>query len=120
MAASHELGRRAEQAAADHLAERGWTILAANWRSGHREIDLVVERAGIVAFVEVKCRASTRYGLPEAAVTWAKRRDLAAAARAWIALYGRRGRLFRFDLCAVRVRPDGGLSVAHLEDAWRL
>ena len=41
MAASHELGRRAEAAVADFLRTAGWHILATNWRLRHKEIDII-------------------------------------------------------------------------------
>ncbi len=119
MAASHELGRRAEAAVADYLRAAGWYILATNWRFRHKEIDLIARRAGVVAFVEVKCRSGRTFGHPAEAVTAGKRRDLAAAARAWVARQPAGPAIFRFDVCAVTTGPDGRLRVEHLEDAWR-
>lgn len=120
MSASHELGRRAEAAATEYLRQTGWTVLAANWRFRHREIDLIVQRGGVVAFVEVKCRSGSRFGAPVEAVTAAKRRFLASAAGAWIAATRTRCATFRFDLCAVSTDAAGMLQIEHLEDAWRL
>src|SRR5690606_35661951 len=65
----HVLGRRAESLAARVLVARGWSILAANYRFGRREVDLVARRGDLVAFVEVKARSGPGYGPPEAAVT---------------------------------------------------
>ena len=120
MAESHELGRRAEAAAAAHLERAGWTVLAMNWRFRHKEIDLIACRGGLIAFIEVKCRSASRYGVPAEAVTLSKRRDLAAAAHAWISRSRPACTAFRFDLCSVTLTPDGQLHVEHVEDAWRL
>lgn len=119
MGNSHELGRNAEARAAAYLRTRGWRIRHANWRCRHKEIDLVAERDGVVAFVEVKARTGTAYGHPLEAIDPRKRRGLAQAARLWVARHGRRGEAYRFDTVSVLATPEG-LSVEHTEDAWRL
>ncbi|MBW3553854.1 MAG: YraN family protein [Gemmatimonadetes bacterium] len=119
MARSHELGRRGEALAATLLDGGGWTILDRNWRFGHKEIDLIAERDGTVAFIEVKARSGRGFGHPLDAVTARKRRELEIAARVWIDRHGRPGQSYRFDAVWV-LRERGGLSVRHVEDAWRL
>lgn len=119
MARSHQFGRVAEDLAAAHLAGRGWRILARNWRFHRKEVDLIAERDGVVAFVEVKARGARGLGHPLDAITAAKRRELAIAARGWIAGNGRAGESYRFD-AAIVVRTAGRVSVEHFEDAWRL
>ncbi|MGH7443759.1 MAG: YraN family protein [Longimicrobiales bacterium] len=120
MAASHDLGRDAERAVADFLRSAGWAVLASNWRFGHKEIDLIVRRAGVVAFVEVKCRTAGRFGSPAEAVTASKRRDLALAAKAWMGGAAPGAQSFRFDVCSVSVGAGGTFRIEHIEDAWRL
>jgi putative endonuclease len=120
MAGPHDLGRRGEALAAVLLQERGWTILARNFRLGHKEIDLVARRDGIVAFIEVKTRAGMGYGHPLEAITRAQRLEIAQVARAWIARHGRGGELYRFDAIAVLWQAGTSPIVEHLEDAWRL
>ena len=110
--------------AADHLAAAGWSVLARNWRDGPRELDLVVYREGVLAFVEVKTRRGNRCGLPLEGITWRKRREVERAAGTW--LRDRRHHLpylnaIRFDAVAVRLplHPhEGEAEVHHLEDAW--
>lgn len=119
MSRSHELGRRGEDLAAALLRRDGWTILHRNWRFRHKEIDIVAERAGMVAFVEVKTRAGRRFGHPLDAVTASKRRDLAAAARVWVERHGRARQSYRFDAIWV-LTENGTTRVQHIQDAWRL
>lgn len=115
----HRRGRRGEALAAAYLEGRGWRILDRNWRFHYKEIDLVAARDDVVAFVEVKSRGPGAWGHPLASIGWRKRRDLAVAARGWIAARGRAGTSYRFD--AVVVVTDGaGTRVEHLADAWRL
>jgi putative endonuclease len=119
MAMSHEFGQRAEQVVAAYLQGRGWRILARNWRFRHKELDLVAKRGQTVAFIEVKARRAPLLGHPLDAITVRKRREMALAARAWVAIHGQSGDTYRFD-AAVMIAGPGGLAVEHFEDAWRL
>ncbi len=119
MAESHRFGQRGEDLAARFLQGRGWRVLARNWRFHHKEIDLVVGRDRLVVFVEVKSRAADGLVSPLASIPAGKRRELATAARGWIALRGREGESYRFDAVIV-VRGPAGTRLEHVEDAWRL
>jgi len=120
VASTHELGRRFEEAAARHLEASGWVVLARNVRFHRKELDLVIRRGEVVAFVEVKGRRGTGYGHPLEAITRHKRSEIEAAARWWIQRFGEPGFRYRFDAVSVEGRADGGLVITHLEDAWRL
>jgi putative endonuclease len=116
---THELGKRFEEAAARDLAQRGWDILARNVRFQRREIDLVIRKGRVVAFVEVKGRRGPGYGHPLEAITWRKRREIEAVAHWWVERFGEPGLTYRFDAVSVEPGKGGALSVQHLEDAWR-
>lgn len=120
MGASHDLGRRGEAIAAATLTRRGWTVVARNYRLGHKEIDLVMRRGQLVAFVEVKTRAGEGYGHPLEAVTAAKRREIERVARAWMARHGQPDDVYRFDAVSVICEGSAPPVVEHVEDAWRL
>lgn len=81
-----EIGRQGEALAADFLFARGFNLVAKNWRCRLGEIDLIVEREGIIHFVEVKARRTTTFGYPEEAVSYAKRRRWFHAIEAWLQL----------------------------------
>lgn len=119
MAEIHRRGRRGEAVVAAYLKGEGWQLLHRNWRFHHKEVDLVVERDGLVAFVEVKTRTAGGLGHPLQSIGAGKRRDLATAARGWIAKHGHPYHTFRFDAAHVVMGP-GGTRVEHVEDAWRL
>jgi len=116
----HALGRRGEDAAARYLEDHGWVILARNYRFGRREVDLVIRRTGILAFVEVKTRAGDGFGSPEAAITPLKRREIEAVAAQYLTRFPPGEVDIRFDAVSVRrLRGRSALIVEHLEDAWR-
>ncbi len=114
------LGDRGEEIAARHLTQNGWTVLDRNFRMGRKEIDLIVRRDELVAFVEVKTRSGPGFGHPLESVTWKKRREIQQVASAWIDRWGGPGQVYRFDAVAVTTSPAAGPVVEHVEDAWRM
>src|SRR6185312_1379467 len=56
--AAFRTGLSAESRAAALLMAKGYRILARRFRTPHGEIDVVAKRRNLVAFVEVKARAS--------------------------------------------------------------
>lgn len=117
MASKDELGRRGEQLAADYLKRQGYRILARNWRCAHGEIDIVVERHGAVAVVEVKTRSSIAYGHPFDAITAAKAARLRRLAVAWCDDAQTVPRSLRIDAVAVLAphgTPDRDVIIEHL------
>jgi putative endonuclease len=99
--AAEARGRHAEATAAAALEREGWTILARRVRTGAGELDLVAERCGLLAFVEMKARP----------------RLAEAAAEAWLAAnpgHGAAG--MRFDVMVVAA--DG--AVRRIADAFRV
>jgi putative endonuclease len=84
MNARQALGRAAEDAAAHHLQEQGWRLLARNVRVGRGELDIIARRGAVLAFVEVKARRSGACGSPEDAVDVRKRRQIARLAELWL------------------------------------
>ena len=118
-AARQALGELGERVAARWLVRAGWRVLARRFRSGHRDLDLIVERDGTVAFVEVKARRSAGAGGPVGAVGWRKRRELVRSAQVWIGRHGPAGAAYRFDVLGVLIQPDGA-RVRHVENAFSL
>lgn len=112
------VGRRGEELAASYLEGRGWTVIARNYRAGPKEIDLVAARGGVVAFIEVKARATATGGTPLEPIRLLKRRAVEVAARRWILENGRPGTTYRFDAVAVRIR-GANHEIEHIADAWR-
>ena len=80
-----ETGRRGEEAARAWLEAQGFRLLDRNWRSGHKELDLVVESESRVHFVEVKTMTPPLLIQPYEKVDAAKQHRLIAAARRYIA-----------------------------------
>ena len=78
-------GDAAEAAALAMLQARGLQLLARNAASRGGELDLVMRDGATVVFVEVRYRATRRFGGGAASVDAGKRRRLVHAARAFLA-----------------------------------
>lgn len=113
-ARSKPVGAAFEQRARQFLERRGLVFVAANVTMRGGELDLVMrEPDGMLVFVEVRARRSTRHGGAAASVDWRKRRRLVAAALQFWARHGA-GAACRFDVVAF----EAG-RLAWLRDAFR-
>ena len=118
-AARQAFGELGERIAERWLRRRGWRIVQRRFRSGHRDIDLVVERDGTVAFVEVKARKGAEFGGPVQAVNYQKRKQLERSAMVWIDRHGQTAESYRFDVVGVLL--DGAeVRICHVENAFSL
>jgi putative endonuclease len=112
--AAQARGVGAEAVAARALEADGWTIRAHRLRTPAGEIDLLAERDGLLAIVEVKARPS----LAAAAVALGPRQQARLLAAAEFVLgtnpdWGRQG--VRFDVLLV----DAAGAVRRIADAFR-
>ncbi len=64
--------------------DRGYEVLARNWRCRDGEIDLVLRDGRRFVFCEVKTRTSDAFGAPVEAVTRAKQMRLRRVAARWL------------------------------------
>jgi putative endonuclease len=105
-------GRRAESLAALWLQLKGWQILARRARTPVGEVDLIARRGRLLAFVEVKARATAREA--EFALDEYRLRRVAAAAEALAPRFMRPGDDIRID--AMFIIP--WRLPRHLENVW--
>ena len=117
--ARQAFGALGERIAERWLVGRGWRVLARRFRSGHRDLDLVVERGGTVAFVEVKARRGTAYCDPVEAVHWRKQREHARSALVWTTRHGTPDWTDRFGVIGVLVEGSR-VRVRHVAHAFLL
>jgi putative endonuclease len=101
--AAFRTGLSAETRAAALLMAKGYRILAKRFRTPHGEIDLVAKRRNLLAFIEVKARAS----LDEAAyaVTPRQQQRIIQAAQAWLVAHPEHAEFeMRFDVMLIAPR----------------
>mgnify|MGYP001027936655 CR=1 FL=1 len=107
------LGEHGEDLACRWYVERGYTVLARNWRCRDGELDLVLSRGSQVVFCEVKTRTRDRHGSPFAAVGPAKQARLRRLAARWL----REAAPFRPDEVRFDVAGVVGTRVEVVESA---
>ena len=112
----HELGKLGEDLAVDYLTNKGYQILERNWRSGHKEIDIIALNDDLLVIVEVKTRKSDEFGDPDIAVGKLKQQMLIWAADAYVR-YKNLDVDVRFDIISI-VISDGEPEIEHIEDAF--
>jgi putative endonuclease len=101
--AAFRTGLSAEARASAYLMVKGYRILAKRFRTPYGEIDIVARRRNLVAFVEVKARAT----LDEAAyaVTPRQQRRIIEAAQAWLMAHPEHADFdLRFDVVLIAPR----------------
>ena len=119
MATHNETGKWGEELAALYLTRLGYNIMERNWRSGHREIDIIAldpDKYTIV-FVEVKTRSSDTLTQPEDAVDHDKTRNLGIAASHYATANDLTNRL-RFDIVSVIGHNAQDAVIRHTTDAF--
>ncbi len=105
-----EVGAQGEKVAAAYLRQRGYSIRETNFRCPQGEIDIVAQDRDCLVFVEVRTRKSLDFGSPEESITSAKRERLISSALAYRQTHSRLPPLWRIDLVAIELEPNGKVS----------
>ncbi|MDP9241682.1 MAG: YraN family protein [Actinomycetota bacterium] len=113
-----QLGVLGEAAALQRYRSRGFDLVARNWRCRAGEIDLILRRAGLLVFCEVKTRRSSGLGGGYEAVTHTKQRKLRQLAEMFLREHRPGADAVRFDVASVHVSAGGRESVELFEDAF--
>ncbi len=111
-------GTRGECLAVDFLLKKGYRVVKRNFRYGKGEIDIIAMNGDVLVFVEVKMRATARFGTPEEAITFRKQRQIRMAAEGYLALHGLTDQLCRCDVIAIRDQGDAAPLINHIENAF--
>lgn len=111
-----ELGKRGELIAVEYLESRGYKILEINWRTNHKEIDIIAIDNNEIVFIEVKTRRNNYYEDPEEAVNIKKQEYLINAAEDYI--FSNKIDLdARFDIISV-ICDGSSYNINHIKEAF--
>lgn len=95
------IGDFGEECARKYLENNGYKILATNYNCRFGEIDIIALDNKCLVFIEVKTRTSLKYGAPEYAVNYYKKKHLFLSARCYIEQFRMKEYFARFDVVEV-------------------
>ena len=114
------IGNEGEKIALKFLKSKKYIIHTTNYTNRYGEVDIIAEKDGVVAFIEVKTRKNSKFGRPSDFVTPAKQQRIVSAAEYYVYNNGITDRL-RFDIIEVLTGDDPEnpkYYVNHIEDAF--
>jgi putative endonuclease len=117
MADHNELGKEAENLAAEYLLKNEYKILVRNFRFKKNEVDIIAEKDNLIIVVEVKARSTDFFILPQEAVTKGKIKSIVSAANHFMEEFNKNQEV-RFDIISVLPDKQRNLAIQHIEDAF--
>ena len=114
----NDIGQFGEKLACQYLRKKGYSILEQNFTVPFGEIDIIAEKNKLICFVEVKCRKSKKYGLPEEAITSYKKKKIIQVAQSYIKKKRIKDRKYRFDVVAIQFDQHQLAAIRHITNAF--
>ena len=114
------IGAYGEQLAARYLRAQRYKILAANYRAGTGEIDIIAEKRKVICFIEVKTRKEGGMFAPADAVDFHKQNNIKSAASAYMNRFKLKNEV-RFDIIEVFLseeNPYNVIKINHIPNAF--
>ena len=108
---------KGEEIAAAYLKKKGYKILASNFNGKGFEIDLIVRKRELIAFIEVKRRKSSNFMDPLVSIGKRRKEHMIKGARSFLLtndLYDKYD--VRFDVVTI---IGSKKNIEHYEDAFR-
>lgn len=90
-----------ENKAVNYLTDKGYEILETNYKNKLGEIDIIAKDDTRIVFVEVKARATAKYGYPREAVNEYKQRKIKMVAESYLKSKRLLNSYIRFDVIEI-------------------
>lgn len=108
------IGNNYEDIACQYLSNNGYTIIERNFYSHHNEIDIIASKDGVLSFIEVKYRKTSRYGYPHDAISKTKIKSIITSAKYYLYSHN-----YSFDIpisfdCILILGND----ISHIQNAF--
>lgn len=109
-------GCEGENKAAEYLSGKGYQVMERNWRSGHKEVDIIAMDGNTLVIVEVKTRKEAAGQDLNEIIPESKQQHLFEAAENYTQQNNIENQV-RFDLVLVSLRNET-YTIAHFENAF--
>ncbi|SHI67475.1 YraN family protein [Algibacter luteus] len=116
MAQHNELGKKGEQLAVDFLMKNNYDIVERNYRFDKAEVDIIAQKEGVLAIIEVKTRSTSDFGDPQDFVKPKQIQRLVKAVDEYVTVNDLDVEV-RFDIIAI-VKEGKGFNIEHLKNAF--
>lgn len=103
-------GQFYEDKACEYLSKAGLRLLCRNYTTRQGEVDLIMQQADTLVFVEVKYRQANHFGRAIEAVTYRKQQRILAAAKHYLMTQNSQA-YCRFDVIAYEADSESPLWV---------
>ena len=116
MSLAFDFGKHAERYALNYLLQKGYLLLAKNYRYNRAEVDLLMQKNNQLVCVEVKARSTAFFGSPESFISPKKIRNLVQA----VDFFMEENHLnieVRFDIIAL-LKRNNKWQIKHLKNAF--
>lgn len=117
MAKHIKTGQLGEQLGGTYLKEKGYLVLAVNWRHSRWEVDVIASKENVLHFIEIKTRRSQKFGLPEEKVGNKKIMNLINAAEEYLYQNPQWNRI-QFDILAITMLNNKTPDYFLIEDVY--
>lgn len=111
-----QTGKWGEDEAEKFLKNKGYRIVARNYRFKKTEIDIIVVKDNVVVAVEVKTRTGVKVESPFFAISRQKQRNLILGINAYVQNFKQEVET-RMDAISI-VKWDNTFNITHIEDAF--
>jgi putative endonuclease len=111
------LGSWGESSVAQYLIEKGYQIVALNYRSRLGEIDLIARKGELLVMVEVKTR-KTSYFSTSIVVNLTKQKKIIKTAKLFLQQSAYQDVVCRFDVALVSKKDNGMPLIDYRENAF--
>lgn len=110
-------GKIGEKLALRFLRQKGFKLIVNNYRIPGGEIDLVLQKDGILFFVEVKTRWTKNFGLAEEGLTIHQKKRLLKAIYTYLQSQ-KKIWSWRCDLVAIQFANSSQATIKHFTDIF--
>lgn len=118
MTSAQELGRYAEDIAAEYLVSLGWKVLARNVRNNYGELDIVAVEGGELVIAEVRARTIGKIQAPVDTIGTRKLRTLTRSGMEYVDSIEWAG-FWRIDVIGITFQDKnncGNWTLEHIKD----